>query len=290
MASWTDGYWWSNDGLRLHYRDYQGGDQSRPPILCIHGLSRNARDFEAVAARLSGDWRLICVDLRGRGESAFAEDAMTYVPLVYLQDLEALLRELALPRLVVFGTSLGGLMTMLLAMAGPDRIAGALINDVGPVIGEKGLERIRSHVGRLLNWPTWLHAARFFADEQQGIHPDWTLERWLVHAKRLCRLNPQGRVVRDYDIRIAEPFRAPGGEGAFDLWPAFAALKGAPCLAVRGETSDILGIETLARMLAENPAMESVTIPRTGHAPTLEEPEAEEAIDRLLARVLDVRS
>ena len=118
MASWTDGYWWSNDGLRLHYRDYPGGSEERPPILCIHGLTRNARDFEGVADRLAGAWRVICVDLRGRGESAYAEDPMTYVPLVYLQDLEALLRELGLKRFVGFGTSLGGIMMMLLAMGG----------------------------------------------------------------------------------------------------------------------------------------------------------------------------
>ena len=93
MAAWSDGYWVSSDGLKLHYRDYAGG-ASRPPILCIPGLTRNARDFEGVAERLAGKWRLICVDLRGRGESAHAKDPMTYLPLIYLQDLEALIAEL----------------------------------------------------------------------------------------------------------------------------------------------------------------------------------------------------
>src|SRR5918992_4423964 len=112
MGSWSDGYWESNDGLRLHYRDY-AGDASRPPILCIPGLTRNARDFEGVAGRLAGARRLICVELRGRGESAYAKDPMSYVPLVYLQDLETLIAELALGRFLLFGTSLGGLITML---------------------------------------------------------------------------------------------------------------------------------------------------------------------------------
>src|SRR3712207_212116 len=116
MASWTDGYWWSNHGLRLHYRAY-AGDPSRPPIICIPGLTRNARDFEGVAERLAGEWRLICVDLRGRVESAYAKGPMAYVPLTYLQDMEALIRELALERFILFGTSLGGLVTMLLAMS-----------------------------------------------------------------------------------------------------------------------------------------------------------------------------
>ncbi|MFN3388978.1 MAG: alpha/beta fold hydrolase [Allosphingosinicella sp.] len=284
MAEWTDGYWWSNDGLRLHYRDYPGR-ADRPPIICIPGLTRNARDFEGVADRLAGDWRLICVELRGRGESAYAKDAMTYVPLTYMQDIEALIRELALERFVLFGTSLGGLVTMLLAMRDDSRIAGALINDIGPVLEARGLDKIRGYVGRSQNWPTWLHAARAIADAQGDRYPDWGIEQWLVYAKRLAKLSSNGRIVLDYDMRIAEPFRAPGGDTGFDLWKAFQGLKGIPSLLVRGELSDLLSEATVARMLAENPAMEAVTVPRVGHAPTLEEPEAVAGIDRLLARV-----
>src|SRR5688572_27307326 len=102
MADWSDGYWESSDGLTLHYRDY-AGSATRPPILCIPGLTRNARDFEGVADRLAGEWRLLCVDLRGRGESGYARDPMTYVPLTYYQDLEALIRALALDRFILFG-------------------------------------------------------------------------------------------------------------------------------------------------------------------------------------------
>jgi pimeloyl-ACP methyl ester carboxylesterase len=286
LASWSDGYWWSNDGLRLHYRDY-AGDASRPPILCLPGLTRNARDFEGVAGRLAGDRRVICVELRGRGESAYAKDPMTYVPLVYLQDLEALIAELGLERFVLFGTSLGGLMTMLLAMSGQGRIAGALLNDIGPALEPRGLEHIRSYVGKPQNWPTWLHAARFLREAQGDRYPDWELDDWLVFAKRVARLNSSGRIVFDYDMRIAEPFRVPGGETGFDLWNAFAGLHGIPSLVVRGGLSDLLSAESVERMLAENPAMEAVVVPRVGHAPTLEEPEAAMAIDRLLARVLE---
>ena len=122
-----DGFWWSNDGLRLHYRDYPGrGD--RPPILCFPGLTRNARDFEGLAERLAGEWRIIAVELRGRGESAYAKDSMSYVPLTYLQDVEALIAHLELDRFIAFGTSLGGILTMLLAAAEGDHIVGALLN------------------------------------------------------------------------------------------------------------------------------------------------------------------
>lgn len=285
MAVWSDGWWTAGDGLRLHYRDYQGGGQGRPPIVCIPGLTRNARDFEGVADRLKGEWRLICVDLRGRGQSDHARDSMTYVPPTYWQDIEALVAALELKRFVLFGTSLGGLITMLLALAGKERIAGALLNDIGPELEQNGLEHIRSYVGRSQSWPTWLHAARFLCEAQKDRYPDWEIGQWLVHAKRLCKLTHGGRIVFDYDMRIAEPFRQPGGDTGFDLWTAFSALKGVPSVVVHGEISDLLSRATVERMLTENPDMEAVSVPNVGHAPTLEEPEAVAGIDRLLARV-----
>ncbi len=289
MVEWSDGYWVSSDGLRLHYRDY-AGDASRPPIICIPGLTRNARDFEGVAARLAGQWRVICVELRGRGGSEAAKDPMTYMPVNYLQNVEALIAELKLERFVLFGTSLGGLITMLLAASGSARIAGALLNDIGPVLEARGLERIRSYVGRSQNWPTWLHAARFLQEGQSDRYPDWGLDDWLVYAKRLCRLNSSGRIVFDYDMRIAEPFKQPQGEAGFDLWPAFRALAGMPSLVVHGELSDVLSAESVAKMTAELPEMTSVTVPRVGHAPTLDEPEAQKAIDALLKRVTGAKA
>jgi pimeloyl-ACP methyl ester carboxylesterase len=283
MADWSDGWWTSKDGLRLHYRDY-AGRPARPPILCIPGLTRNARDFEGVAERLAGEWRLICVELRGRGASAYAEEAMSYTPPVYWQDMEALIAELKLERFVLFGTSLGGLITMLLALADNSRIAGALLNDIGPEIETRGLDHIRSYVGQPRDWESWEEAARFIAAAQSDRYPDWDEAQWQVYARRLCRPGPEGRIVYDYDMRLAEPFRTPGGDTGFDLWTAFRALAGIPSLIVHGELSDLLSEQTVARMVEENPAMEAVTVPRVGHAPTLDEPEAQAAIDRLLAR------
>ncbi|MBO9670412.1 MAG: alpha/beta hydrolase [Sphingobium sp.] len=284
MAAYEDRYWWSHDNLRLHYRDYPGRDD-RPPILCIPGLTRNVRDFEPIADRLAGEWRVICVELRGRGESAYAKDPMTYVPLVYLQDLIALLDELALPKFVGIGTSLGGIMLMLLAATRPGVMAGALLNDIGPEITPAGLERIRTHVGTGGPQPTWVHAARALAEAQGVVYPKWRLQDWLRFAKRLYRLNSQKRMVLDYDQRIAEPFRVPGSEVGVDLWPAFEALSGAPLSLVRGAISDLLSAETAAAMKAKVPSMDLAVVPRVGHAPTLEESEAAAAIDRLLERV-----
>ena len=284
MAAWTDGYWWSRDNLHLHYRDY-AGPADKPPILCIPGLTRNARDFAPLAERLAGQWRVICVELRGRGESAYAKDSLTYVPLTYLQDLESLIAELALPRFIAFGTSLGGLLTMLLASTGPGRIAGALLNDVGPVLESAGLARIRTYVGKPGTWPTWLHAARAIAETNGAAYPRYEIEDWLAMAKRLGKLTPAGRIVLDYDMKIAEPFRLPGGEAGVDLWPALEGLKEVPSLLVRGAISDLLSEATADEMARRLPLMERVTVPGVGHAPTLLEPECAQAIDRLLARI-----
>lgn len=281
---YIDSYWWSNDGLRLHYRDYEGS-RDKPPILCLPGLTRNARDFEDVAARLAGDWRVITVNLRGRGESAYAKDSMTYVPLTYVQDVLRLLDDLEIQRFVLIGTSLGGIVTMLLAAAGKARLAGALLNDIGPVIERDGLDRIKNFVGRSVSWPTWVHAARALGEANATVYPDYAIEDWLRLAKRLYRLTPAGRIVPDYDKNIAEPFRMPGGEAGTDLWIALEALRDVPTVIVRGALSDLLSDATAQAMLARLNAATLVTVPDVGHAPTLDEPEAVTAIDKWLATV-----
>ncbi|MBD8677584.1 alpha/beta fold hydrolase [Sphingomonas sp. CFBP 13720] len=281
----TDGYWWSNDGLRLHYRDY-AGRADRPAILCLHGLTRNARDWHDVAMRLAGEWRLIVPEMRGRGESAYARDPMTYVPLVYMQDVEALLNQLDLPRVVAFGTSLGGILTMLLAATDRDRIAAALLNDIGPELDPVGLGRIRGYVGRQVSHPTWMHAARCMAEGNGPAYPGYAVEDWLHMAKRVHRLNSAGRILLDYDMKIAEPFRVPGNEAGLDMWSAYAALAGKPVGIVRGDLSDILSARVADAMVAQGQGAELSVVPGVGHAPTLSEPEGVAAIDRLLARVV----
>lgn len=283
MAAWQDLFWWSNDGLRLHARDYPG-DADALPVLCLPGLTRNARDYEVLARRLAGKRRVLAVDLRGRGESAYAKDPMSYVPLTYAQDVAALLADQNIDRFVAIGTSLGGIVTMLLAGMLPGRVAAALLNDVGPEIDPAGLSRIRGYVGRASVWPTWMHAARAVAEANAHAYPDYGIEDWLAMAKRLYRLNSSGRIVLDYDLKIAEPFRVPGNEAGPDMWRALSTLGHAPVLVVRGGKSDILTGAVAERMVRELPDAELVTLPGIGHAPTLGEPAVQGAIDRLLAR------
>ncbi len=279
--SFTDGYWWSNDNLRLHYRDYPG-PADRPPIICLPGLTRNARDFEPLAERLSPAWRVIAVDLRGRGGSAYAKDPMTYVPLTYVQDIERLLEALNITDYIPVGTSLGGLVTMRLAAAGHARMAAAIINDVGPVIEMAGIARIMATVGRGGSYPTWVHAARDLGDTLAALYPRYGLMEWLAMAKRLYRLNSAGRVIPDYDKKIAEPFRLPVGEGAIDMWTVLDAMDNVPTLIVRGALSDVFSSQTADAMVARLARTTLVTVPDVGHAPTLDEPEAAAEIDTLL--------
>ena len=284
LVQYSDGYWTSKDGLKLHYRDYPGA-RNRPPIICIPGLTRNARDFEHVARRLSGDWRVICVDLRGRGESAYAKDPMTYVPATYVEDMEILLAELKIKRFVAFGTSLGGLVTMLLAAAKPGRIVGALLNDIGPELDPRGLARIRASVGKTHSWPTWVHAARDLGEQQGMVYPAYGLEDWIDFAKRVCRLTQQGRVVFDHDLRISEPLKVDPGV-AVDLWPVYEALGDAPVSILRGGLSDLLKEATAKDMARRLPNARLTTVNGVGHAPALNEPAATRAIGALLKAVM----
>lgn len=284
MNTYTDQFWQSPDGLRLHYRDYAGAED-RPVVVCLPGLTRNARDFEGLAGRIAGQWRVICPDMRGRGDSQYAKNSATYNPLQYVQDINALFDELRIERFVVVGTSLGGLMAMLLAMIDAKRIAGAVLNDIGPVIEPSGLARIRDYVGQGRSFPTWMHAARALEEEQSASFPDYDVHQWLAMAKRVMTVGQNGRIVYDYDMKIAEPFERPGGEAGVDLWPGYMALAGRPLLLLRGELSDLLSTETLGEMARRIPDAVAVSVRRVGHAPTLDEPEAVQAIERLLERV-----
>lgn len=281
-----DRFFWSRDGVRLHWRDYPG-DAARPTVVCLHGLTRNPRDFDVVAARIAAlGWRVLAVSLRGRGESGYAKDAMTYVPLTYAQDLDGLLRTAGAGRMVLVGTSLGGILTMLLATTHREAIAGAVINDIGPDLAPEGLARIRSYVGKAGGFASWLQAAQALMATGGDVYPRWDIEAWLIHAKRLCKLGPSGRILFDYDPRIAEPFRAPGGETpGVDLWPTLVAFEGVPVASVRGERSDLFTATTQAQMARRLPGLDTVVVPEVGHAPTLEEPEAWAAVERVLARV-----
>lgn len=284
MDKFTDGFWTSRDGLRLHYRDYPGGE-GQIPLLCLHGLTRNARDFADFADRHSGQRRVICPDMRGRGQSEYAKEAESYNPLQYLEDVDLLLEELNIDRFVAVGTSMGGLMIMLMALTRPERIAGAVINDIGLTLEKGGVDRIREYVGYGRSFPTWLHAARAAQETQEIAHPGFELADWIAMAKRTMALTSNGRIVLDYDMKISETFLAIDFDSQPDLSAAADGLADKPVLVLRGALSDLFSVEGCAAMMARLGNAEAVTIAGVGHAPLLTEPEAVSAVDRLLARV-----
>jgi pimeloyl-ACP methyl ester carboxylesterase len=287
MASWEDRYWTSRDGLKLHFRDYPG-PADRPPVLCLHGLTRNARDFENLAERLSGEWRVITVDFRGRGSSEYDPQPERYMPPVYAADVLQLLDELAIDQAVFVGTSLGGITTMIVAGFAPQRIAGAILNDVGPELHTVGLDRILSYVGQHVLFRDWDDAADKLSGKYGDVHPAYGKAEWLRYAKRVARETDQG-IEFDYDMAIADPFKQMDEKtrAATDAWPLFRALAGRPLLILRGETSDLLPPRVVEKMREAIPDAEVVTVPNVGHAPDFDEPESIAAVKRLLGRVLE---
>ena len=284
-SDWSDRYWNSVDGLKLHYRDY-AGPHERPPILCLPGLTRNAADFEPVAQQFAGEWRVIAVDFRGRGASERDPDPANYRPATYVRDLLKLLDQLGIADAVFVGTSLGGLVTMALAANDSERIAGALLNDIGPEIEQAGLARIATYVGKAETFDTFAEAVDRVAIRNADIYPDYARADWERFVRRLLRGGGGERWMFDYDLRIADSFTSPADPSEFDGWRYLDALDGRPVTILRGELSDLLSAGVATRMRDRLADCELVTIRGVGHAPTFDEPASLAALGRLLDRVL----
>ena len=280
---YRDGYFVVRDGLRLHYRDYAGA--GGPPLLCLHGLTRNARDFADFAERHSPRFRVLALDFRGRGESDYDQLPARYNPLTYVGDVIELLDDLAVPQATFVGTSLGGLVTMAMAAMAPQRIAASILNDVGPELNQAGLDRIQSYVGKGEHFADWDEAAEAIARNQAVAFPDYGPANWLATARRHCR-ERDGAIQFDYDPAIAGVFADPGPTPKVDMWPVFAALARKPLLVVRGERSELLSAETFEKMKQAAPDAKFVTAPGVGHAPMLDEPEADAAIEAFFASLV----
>jgi len=279
-AGYEDRYFTVSDGLKLHYRDYPGSSE-KPLLLCLHGLTRNSRDFAQLAERYSPRFRVITLDFRGRAQSDYDTMPARYSPLTYAGDVQQLLEHLGIAQAVFVGTSLGGLVTMIIAALAPQRIVATILNDVGPDVDPDGITRILSYVGKDVRFANWDEAARTIAGNYGSSFDRYTHEDWVKMAKRNCR-EENGEIRFDYDMAIAEPFKSAGPTPEVDLWPLFTALGQKPLLVVRGERSDLLTAETAARMQQIAPGMKLATVAGVGHAPELNEPEAVAAIDAFL--------
>lgn len=282
----TDIEYRSEDGLALYAKSY-GPPHADLSVLCMHGLTRNHKDFEPMIAALGARHRFIAVDVRGRGRSERASDPATYTPLTYARDMACLLDRLGIARVALIGTSMGGLMSMIMARTLPKRIRGIVLNDVGPVLDQAGLDRIAGYAGEVAPLASWDEAAAAVARVQGDIFPGLGPEDWAAFARRTYRECPDGRVILDYDPAITRTVGdvRPSWRTRFAMWRLYGATRRFPLLVIRGETSDILAPATAARMVRRHPGAELVTVPGVGHAPLLDEPEAVAAIARFLDRL-----
>jgi pimeloyl-ACP methyl ester carboxylesterase len=278
-----DFFYQSTDGLRL----YCALEAARRPgglsVLCLPGLTRNSRDFAALAAHLSWQHEVLAVDLRGRGQSAWDPDPTHYQLSTYVRDAWTVLDSREVDRFVVIGTSLGGLMAMTMAATDPRRVAGVVINDIGPEVDPSGLRRIASYVGQLPVVTNWNEAIAQTKSLYGPALPGLTDDQWSDYVRQGYRENGNGIPVPDMDPKIGEAFRrAPPGDP--DRWALLRRMASVPMLVIRGGMSDILSLDTLNRMIWEKTNLSHVTIAERGHAPLLDEPQCLTAIDDFLMR------
>jgi pimeloyl-ACP methyl ester carboxylesterase len=275
-------YWFnSHDGLRLFSRVYSGPRAGAPVVLCLHGLMRNSRDFGDLAGHLAALYRVIVPDIRGRGLSDRDPNFNNYTIPVYLQDVATLLAGLGVARCSIVGTSMGGLLAMVLAATQPALVARIVLNDVGPEVDPAGLARIRGYAGKTAPVKSWAEAIAQTRTLYGAAWPGLPDSRWEEIARLNYRANAQGIPEVDADPLISEPLKDTRAV-APDLWPLWKSL-GAPILAIRGASSDILSASTLERMQREKPGLQTLTVANRGHTPLLDEPECVAAIDEFLA-------
>ncbi len=273
----------SADGrLELYARVYSAAadEKSELPLLMMHGLTRNSADFEPLIAALEIERMVIVPDQRGRGHSQYDPEPANYRPDVYVEDMWVLLAELGVERAICIGTSMGGLMSMLMVAQQPTKIAGVVLNDIGPEVSARGLSRIRSYVGENKEMADWNEAAQRCAAINGDALDDFDAANWMAFARRTCRKLPNEKIAFAYDPAISEgmaeqdPSAVPP-----DLWPIWDSLTEIPALVIRGAKSDILTTEAVAQMGERHgPAFDSVDIEGRGHAPLLDEADAVTAI------------
>ncbi|MFT6694514.1 MAG: pimeloyl-ACP methyl ester carboxylesterase [Neolewinella sp.] len=289
MIEYQDIWYTSADGLRLYARDYtpeQNRGTTAPTILCMHGLTRNSADFEDICKVLADRYRLIVVDQRGRGLSDYDPDVANYNPLVYVQDMFRLLEVLDVSKVVLMGTSMGGIMAMMMATMKPSVIQGLIINDIGPEVGVLGLDRLKKYVGKATPIANWHDAAKQSAEVNAIAFPAASEEDWLRFAKRTYLENKNGVPVLAYDPKIAEPLNdEDNNTAAPNLWSVYDQICDKPMLLIRGELSDILEPGCVEVMRQKNTKLEVSEIPGVGHAPMLSEPAAQISIESFLSGV-----
>jgi pimeloyl-ACP methyl ester carboxylesterase len=280
-------WWQSSDGLSLFARDYPAASgPARLPVVCLHGLTRNSKDFEDVAPRIAlMGRRVLALDVRGRGRSARDPNPENYVPKTYARDVLALMDKLGISRAVFLGTSMGGIIIMAMAALRGRALAAAILNDVGPIVSPEGVERIRAYSGKKTEIADWRSAADYVLRVNGLAFPDYDEADWDRFARRTFR-DVDGVPVLDYDPQIMVPFAKDRFKAPSLLaWLLFRRLaRNRPTLLLRGALSDLLSPAIVERMRSNASRLEYAEIPNVGHAPMLTEPDASRALEDFLSR------
>ena len=251
---------------RIAYLEW-GEPKNDRVLVCVHGLTRCARDFDALATALSGHYRVICPDIAGRGDSEWLADPMLYQIPQYVADMVTLIARLDVEGVHWLGTSMGGLIGMALAAQSGTPVEKLVLNDAGPVVSKVSLERIATYVGLAPVFPDMAAAEKYIRAVIANFGPHTDAE-WRFLAEVVLRRNADGTLRVHYDPKIAEPFRATMPEKDLELWPLWDAIR-CPTLVIRGAESDLLTRETVAKMVDRGPKAKVVELPGIGHAPTL---------------------
>lgn len=270
----------ASDGLKLAARVWKGPTGRSPVVLCLHGLTRNSRDFAPLAHDLSRKFTVVAPDQRGRGLSDYDHNPSQYNVARQVEDVWTLLDQMGIRRVLVVGTSMGALMAVTMANQAPDRIVGMILNDAGPEIDPRGIARIRGYVGPQEPARSWSEAIERLRSVHGATLPTYTDAEW----DRLARSTFVERDVAlhlDYDPAIAKAFAAAPMP---DLWPAFDIFHQIPGLMIRGALSDLLSPETVRAVGRRYEKVDIAVVPDRGHAPDLTEPVARSAIETFLKR------
>ena len=272
------------DGVLKHMAVHEWGDEKNPRVvICVHGLSRNGRDFDVVADALSKDFRVLCPDIPGRGKSDWLASAAQYSIPTYARFINAMLTEFGIQSYDWIGTSMGGLIGMVMAAdagAPGSAMKRFVINDIGPVLEPEAIKRIASYVGLAPNFASYpeLYAAARMAITTFG---PLTEAQYQHMVSTSCWQRADGRWEFNMDPKVGEAFRAGLAAPAADMWPLWLAVT-QPTLILRGVNSDLLSAATLTEMVARHPNARALTIAETGHAPMIfDEPTVSAVVDFL---------
>jgi pimeloyl-ACP methyl ester carboxylesterase len=279
---WRDIFYASFDDLRLYVRHYPAPDERFRSVICLAGLTRNARDFHSLATYLSTHpetpRNVYCLDYRGRGRSEHDPNWRNYVPYIELLDVLDFLTVQGLHGVGIVGTSRGGIIAMLMAALKPTAMGPVVLNDIGPVIETRGFARIVNYVGRMPLPKTWADAMSIMREIHGRGFPDFTDAQWDQMARGIFE-ERKGRLVLSYDRKLSKAIGSVDLSRPFpDMWPQFVALGQVPLFVLRGEHSDLLSTETLEEMIERHPNLRSMTVPEQGHSPVLQEQAPVEAI------------